>query len=597
MDKSYIMIKNFRYDIQGLRAIAVLAVLIFHINKEWLPGGFIGVDIFFVISGYLITSIILEQKEVNRFSFINFYISRIRRIVPAYYVLIFVIMLAVAFQYIPTDINIISPSFKNAILFNGNNYFKRLDTYFGASASENPLLHTWTLAVEMQFYLFLPVIIYFLPQKWAKYTVLAIVFALIAYSQYEINTGYKEIIYFSLLARTPEFFLGALIPLFKVKSSEKNILAITGFLLILIALIYINENSPFPGLLALLPCTGAVLMIVSGNSLVNQKFLSSKPFVFMGEISYSVYLWHWPVLALIRYETQNYQLTWPLLVGAILVISGLSLFSYYFIETPLRKISNKKLAVGGLASVFVILTVLFSLKNVSVYKNANWYPGYLTTPGPIGLTSHGSNYKDTIRGDVTGKDTILLIGDSHGLVMTYYMDLFGKRNGYAVRSITNDSYPPIKGLQVNKKNEVQYLRLCMITESLVKRSKIIVFAKKWRFDIPNFETAFTQFANGLDNNQRLIVVTDFPEFNANPVRMSKGVTSNSKFKYVTETIGIPLFIKNLKNVSIADITSDIPLYFNDSVTYYDRRHLNINGIKYYERSTAGKMKKVIKQNI
>jgi peptidoglycan/LPS O-acetylase OafA/YrhL len=161
MVKSYIMIKTFRYDIQGLRAIAVLAVLIFHINKEWLPGGFIGVDIFFVISGYLITSIILEQKEANRFSFINFYISRIRRIVPAYYALIFVVMLAVSFQYIPTDINIISSSFKNAILFNGNNYFKRLDTYFGASASENPLLHTWTLAVEMQFYLFLPIIITF----------------------------------------------------------------------------------------------------------------------------------------------------------------------------------------------------------------------------------------------------------------------------------------------------------------------------------------------------------------------------------------------------------------------------------------------------
>jgi len=590
------MIKNFRYDIQGLRAIAVLAVLVFHINKEWLPGGFVGVDIFFVISGYLITSIILEQKEGNRFSFIDFYIGRVKRIVPAYFVLIFVLMLAVAYLYIPTEINAVGRGFRNALIFNSNNYFPRLDTYFGASASENPLLHTWTLAVEMQFYFFLPILVYVLPQKWAKYVALVIAAILIIYSQYKISTGNKESVYFSLFTRVPEFFLGALIPLFRIKNIQNNILSIIGFLLILIALFFINESSPFPGLLALLPCMGAVFLIVSDNSLINQKILSSKSMVFMGEISYSVYLWHWPVLAFIRYETQNYQLTWPLLVAALLIISWVSLLSYYFIEKPFRKASNKDLAIGGLVSGFIILIVLFSLKELSIYKKNRWYPEYLTTPVPIGLTSHGSGYKDTIRGDVSGKDTILLIGDSHGLVMTYYMDLFCKQNKYALRSITNDSYPPIKGLKVDKNRETQYVRLCMITDSLIKSSNIIVFAKKWRFDIPNFETAFTQFANRLDSTKKLIVVTDFPELNADPIRKSKGVTSDSECTYAAEITDIPLFIKKLKTVRTANITCDIPIYVNDSVTYYDRRHLNINGIKYYERITAGKMIKVIGQN-
>lgn len=151
---------EFRKDIQGLRAIAVLFVFIFHINSSWLPGGFIGVDIFFVISGFLISSIILHKLDNNRFSFKDFYISRIKRIVPAYYFLLLIVAFFGVFFFMTSDINVFRKSFFWSLLFNSNHYFTSLDTYFGASSSENPLLHTWTLAVEMKFYLFLPILLF-----------------------------------------------------------------------------------------------------------------------------------------------------------------------------------------------------------------------------------------------------------------------------------------------------------------------------------------------------------------------------------------------------------------------------------------------------
>jgi hypothetical protein len=151
----------------------------------------------------------------------------------------------------------------------------------------------------------------------------------------------------------------------------------------------------------------------------------------------------------------------------------------------------------------------------------------------------------------------------------------------------------LRGLKVKKRSEKQYLRLCSLTDSLVKKSSIIIFSKKWRYDIPNFETAFTEFANGLAGTQKLIVVTDFPELNANPVRVSKGVTLNSNYKFVQEVTGIPLFVKDIRNITIADLTCGIPIYINDSVSYYDGGHLNINGIKYYEHNTGVNMKRAI----
>lgn len=156
---------KFRNDIQGLRALAVIFVFVFHLSNRFLPGGFIGVDVFFVISGYLISKIILSKLEKNDFSLKEFYISRLKRIVPAYYFLLIVVWVAFFFIFINADIGKFKLSHFWATIFNSNYYFANADNYFGASSNENPLLHTWTLGVEMQFYLFLPLLLFIRNRK------------------------------------------------------------------------------------------------------------------------------------------------------------------------------------------------------------------------------------------------------------------------------------------------------------------------------------------------------------------------------------------------------------------------------------------------
>ncbi|PKF74527.1 acyltransferase family protein [Chryseobacterium sp. PMSZPI] len=152
---------TYRPDIQGLRAIAFLLVFFFHLNKDWLPGGFLGVDLFFVISGFLMTMITLNDIEKNRFTFINFYIKRIKRIIPAYYVMLLFAAFAGAYLWQYSEIKVLRESIISAGLFISNLIFSRGNNYFGAQTSENPVHHTWSLSIEMQFYIFLPFIIYF----------------------------------------------------------------------------------------------------------------------------------------------------------------------------------------------------------------------------------------------------------------------------------------------------------------------------------------------------------------------------------------------------------------------------------------------------
>ncbi|HGF7528475.1 TPA: acyltransferase family protein, partial [Vibrio cholerae] len=155
----------YREDIQGLRALAVLSVIFFHVNKTWLPGGFIGVDIFLVLSGFLITSIILNEQASNTFSIREFFIKRIKRIVPAYLMLLIVVTFLMAILLIPKDYNFFEESLKSALYFSSNQYFSSFGNYFAPNSNELPLLHTWSLAVEMQFYFFLPFLLTLAPKK------------------------------------------------------------------------------------------------------------------------------------------------------------------------------------------------------------------------------------------------------------------------------------------------------------------------------------------------------------------------------------------------------------------------------------------------
>ena len=233
-----------RDDIQGLRAIAVLAVIVFHLNRQWLPGGFIGVDIFFVISGFLMASIKLRQEQRGPFSFMD---------------------------------------------------FSEQSDYFAPAAHELPLLHTWSLAVEMQFYAVLPFMLTVVNRRWRVAVLISIAVTILAYSSYRLAAGYRQSEYFSLLARIPEFLVGSLLAFWSAQrqwtSATCNLAAGTGLLLTAASLWLISEQTLFPGAIALVPCVGAALIIAGRESVVS-RLLSCTALVWIGALSYSLYLWH-----------------------------------------------------------------------------------------------------------------------------------------------------------------------------------------------------------------------------------------------------------------------------------------------------------------
>lgn len=209
---------TYRPDIQGLRAIAVLAVILFHFNPAWLPGGFVGVDVFLVISGFLITSILLHKKNRPDYRLAGtlryFYSSRLKRIVPAYFAVLVLVSLLAAVLFLPQDFAIYRKGLNSAAYFNSNNFFAGFGDYFAPANHEQPLLHTWSLAVEIQFYLLVPLLVLLAPPKVLKWLFAALLFGLTAVAEYRLRVlGIQQATYYSLYARLPEFFAGGLVVL------------------------------------------------------------------------------------------------------------------------------------------------------------------------------------------------------------------------------------------------------------------------------------------------------------------------------------------------------------------------------------------------
>lgn len=264
-----------RKDIQGLRAIAVLAVMVFHLNPNWLPGGFIGVDVFLVISGFLITSILLHKKSGVDFSLTEtlkyFYVGRFKRIAPAYFVMLIVVALLAAVLFLPSDFNTFRKGLEKATWFNSNRYFASFGDYFAPTNYEQPLLHTWSLAVEIQFYLLAPFLVLLLPVKWLKWVFMVLLVSFTGLAEYRLRfIGAEQATYYSLYARLPEFFAGGLAALYAINAPQRfgnyRWFSTVGLLLIGIAVIFQPQLGLFPGVTALLPVVASVLLLSQSAS-------------------------------------------------------------------------------------------------------------------------------------------------------------------------------------------------------------------------------------------------------------------------------------------------------------------------------------------
>lgn len=364
---------TYREDIDGLRAISVLAVILNHAGIGLFSGGYVGVDIFFVISGYLITSIIVREIDLNNFSIIRFYERRIRRILPALFVLIAFTIAVCALIYDAEKFKEFGKSVVATTLFASNINFWRESGYFDAPSQLKPLLHTWSLAVEEQFYIFFPLFMYLIfrfARKFAPIILIGVAVISLGFSIYTVSKDPSTAFYLAHL-RAWELLIGAILALHIIPESIRktygNIIGILGLIMILLPIFQYSGATKFPGIAALPPVLGAAFIIfsgINGEKSFTGRLLSLPPLVFTGTISYSLYLWHWPLIIFSKYYAIRALTTYEL-SGILVAVIIISTLSWRFIETPFR--TKKFLGTKPIYSLAAIGIILLALSGWGIY--------------------------------------------------------------------------------------------------------------------------------------------------------------------------------------------------------------------------------------
>jgi peptidoglycan/LPS O-acetylase OafA/YrhL len=446
---------KYRADIDGLRAVAVLSVLAFHIGLRVIQGGFVGVDVFFVISGYLISSIVFTEIAESRYSVIGFYERRIRRIFPALFALLAVLSVFAVVYLLPAELVAYGKSMLAATASASNFYFWQHSGYFDSPTSY-PLLHTWSLAVEEQFYILFPLFLLmvrkFFPTRLRQSVIILFCVSLLA-SAVVVSVS-RETAFYMPYTRAWELLLGTILSLGmfpRLRAWQRNLATLVGIGLIAFSVLFYTEWTLFPGLSALAPCVGSALIIgagESGSSLIG-KILSWRPIVFIGLISYSLYLWHWPVIVLQQMGVfvgasaiSSHRLAALLpahrldMIVEVLLSLVLAILSWRFVERPFRsgrlRLSGRPLfALAGAVMIILMgfssltvfakgFTVRFPASALEVASVHHDSEEIVRTGCFITSDYHFENYNygTCLHTDDSGKkNNYLLLGDSHSAML------------------------------------------------------------------------------------------------------------------------------------------------------------------------------------
>ncbi len=359
---------KYRDEIDGLRALAVVPVVLFHAGFELFSGGFVGVDVFFVISGYLITSILIDDIQNKQFNIVKFYEKRARRILPAMF---FVMLSCIPFAYIffnPLQFREFSQSIFAAAMFLSNFFFYIKADYFGLSAEEKPLLHTWSLAVEEQYYLLFPLFLIF-TWRFGKNNVFLMIVVIAAVSLLLSEWGWRHNAaanFYLIPTRAYELLAGSVAAIVIQKHGilNNNMLASVGLAVIIFAIFLFDETTPFPSIHALVPVLGAMFVVLfAGQKTFVAKVLRIKLLSWMGLISYSVYLWHQPALVFAKAAIGN-ELGHEHFLILFSGIIGISYISWKYLESPFRNpdiISRRQIFVLGISFFLMFSTFGLSI--------------------------------------------------------------------------------------------------------------------------------------------------------------------------------------------------------------------------------------------
>jgi peptidoglycan/LPS O-acetylase OafA/YrhL len=501
---------KYRPEVDGLRAIAVGAVLLFH-AKLGMPGGYVGVDVFFVISGYLITSLILKDcRSSEGFSIVRFWERRVRRIFPALLVVIVATLVAGWFLLLPSHFESLGASVLAQAAFAGNIYFWATSGYFGNEASTIPLLHTWSLAVEEQYYLLFP-LLFLLPVVWTSGRLrwlLGFLFAgSLALSVWQVARA-PDAAFFLLPSRAWELMAGALLAVVPARpQTPRWLLGVTGWgglAAVLAAMLLYTEETPFPGWAALAPVLGTAAIIWSTGQnerpSVLCRMLSWRPVVFVGLISYSLYLWHWPVLVYATYWPDNHILWWPWRAGLLVLSFVLAVLSWRYVETPFRRrqwcAEQRRLFAFGAAlpvacmvgGGVVLATHGFPARyadeivridrGISSSGLEAQYPSARATT----LAEARSGQFDE-EGDLASPVACLLWGDSQAMSMAPVLRRFARENASRVQIAAHPATVPVIGYRSFDKDSLRDDSPAWVQAVLdhVRRERIplVVLAASW----------------------------------------------------------------------------------------------------------------------
>lgn len=532
------MVLKFRPDIEGLRALAIVPVVLFHAFPSALPGGFVGVDIFFVISGYLITSLLMQRLDQGQYSIGAFYAARIRRIFPALFFMLALVTPFALWLMAPNAVVDFGRTLGATALFLSNMELYRTTGYFDGAAELKPLVHTWSLAVEEQYYIFFPLLLAWLyrVRRAAIPLVLTLIgLASLALSVWWVKTN-PSLAFYSIPSRTVELMIGSLLAvgLFRrpVPQWLAESVAALGLALLLVACFAFTPATPFPGWAALLPCIGCALLIWVGTHHTTKvgDFISTEPFRWIGKLSFSFYLWHWPALVLLRHVVLGEPEPWQTTLAVLLSLL-LAYVSWRWVEAPVRRspVRERPLLLAGLVAIVLGLgsaggVILWAKWQQKQDKASTRVLAGAKDFSPERGRCHGLKdlvipYASQCRFGATDSPRHDVVwGDSHGAELALALGERLGRTGGALTQITSSACPPSVGLDLpNRPNCAAHNQAtleALIADAALDRVVLVARYQLYvKHDAAAFEAGLNRAITALTAaGKRVVLVDPYPGY-------------------------------------------------------------------------------------
>ncbi|WP_281946404.1 acyltransferase family protein [Vibrio parahaemolyticus] len=592
---------SFRYDINGLRAIAVIAVVLFHFNPAWVPGGFAGVDVFFVISGFLMTGIIFRGIDKKEFSFLKFYIARFRRIVPAMVMMMIVVMIFGFVFFNPIDYREMSIYSIVSAIFVSNVYFFKHTDYFNPEITKNIFVHTWSLSAEWQFYIIYPVVLCFISYLFHKSRVRNLIFFFTIlgffYCLYEsvVNPNSS---YYLLSSRAWEMLLGGCAYFVPMQIKHDSFFKKLSLFGVLISFFIVSKNDYWPGYMSLLPVLSSFFFISISKEISWFRF---KGVEYLGSRSYSLYLWHWPIVVLI---TKYYELSVSYIVFGVTISLLMSEISYRLFE------KDKKIIRSLLAWV-LLLTISgigyqsngFNLKTILQPEASEYLEFYSKYKEKFNL-DYGVIEKLEINEEY---NSVFLWGDSHAESLSYGLGKYLSEREIPFRYMSSGNCMASVGLGINdKKKGTDDYNSCIDTNKLAleyvinNKPKLVIFAQKDLHDKNNLKDIIDKVD---DSNITYLLIGPVPQWKGGaPLKVAyEGLNAESNYlggvvshlfdvdRRAKDIYGKHFlnYISILDEICLDDKSCVIMVGDKKRALHWDNNHLSLDGSSYLANEFLG----------